>query len=250
MGILGARLIHGRQTSRWPDQPVTLPERFRGRPALDASKCVDGCRACAEACPTGAITTGPLALDMGACLFCPACTEACPAGAITFTADYRLAARRREDLVVRGSELKLAGALDDAMKRTLGRALKLRHVAAGDDGAEAAELNALGNVVFDLGRFGVQFVASPRHADGIVISGPVTRNMVQALRETYAAVPEPKIVIAVGAAAISGGLFKDGETTGGVPADIPVDLYIPGAPPHPYTILDGILRLLGRMPRK
>ncbi len=250
MGILGTRLIHGRQTSAWPDKPVSLPERFRGRPQLDPSKCADGCRACAEACPTGAITTGPLALDMGACLFCPACTAACPAGAIVFTPDFRLAARTRDDLVVRGKEAKLAAALDAASRRTFGRSLKLRHVAAGDDGAEAAELNALGNVVFDLGRFGIQFVASPRHADGIVVSGPVTHNMAEALRETWRAVPAPKLVIVVGAAAISGGLFRDGDTLGGVPADIPVDLYIPGAPPHPYTILDGILRLLGRIGAK
>jgi len=107
---------------------------------------------------------------------------------------------------------------------------------------------SLGNVVFDLGRFGVQFVPSPRHADGIVITGPVTENMIHALRETYAAVAAPKIVIAVGACAISGGAFAGATASGhGVPDDIPVDLYIPGCPPHPLTVMDGMLRLLGRL---
>jgi Ni,Fe-hydrogenase III small subunit len=107
---------------------------------------------------------------------------------------------------------------------------------------------ATGNVVFDASRFGIQFVASPRHADGIVITGPVSRNMEAALRTTYAAVPKPTFVIAVGACAISGGVFAESpETCGGVPSDIPVDLYVPGCPPHPLVFLEGVLRLLGRL---
>jgi Ni,Fe-hydrogenase III small subunit len=176
------------------------------------------------------------------------CTEACPEGAITFTADHRLAARTRGDLVERGDLPHLAAALERRMLSLFGRSLKLRHVAAGDCGGCAAELAALGNVVFDLSRFGIQFVASPRHADGLVISGPVTPNMVEALRQTYEAVPAPKLVIAVGACAISGGPFAgDGPPLRGVPADLPVDLFVPGCPPHPYTLLDGLLRLLGRL---
>jgi Ni,Fe-hydrogenase III small subunit/Pyruvate/2-oxoacid:ferredoxin oxidoreductase delta subunit len=225
-----------------------MPERYRGRPALQSAKCADGCRACAAACPTEAIHTDPLRIDLGACLFCAACQEACPAEAVTYTADYRLAVRDRGDLVVSGPEARLATALDETMRKVLGRSLKLRQVSAGGCGGCEAELAALNNVVFDLGRFGIQFVASPRHADGIVVTGTVTGNMERALRETYEAVPAPKIVIAVGACAISGGPFAGATASGhGLPADIPVDLYVPGCPPHPLTMLDGLLRLLGRV---
>ena len=247
--LLHTRLRQGLRTTSFPDGEVDLPPRFRGRPALDSTKCVDGCRACAEACPTGAITTDPLRLDLGRCLFCPMCVEACPAGAIAFTEDHRLATRRRDDLVVDDANvLRLATALDERSRRLFGRSLRLRQVSAGGCNGCEAELVALGNVVFDLARFGIQFVASPRHADGIVITGPVTRNMELALRKTWDAVPDPRIVIAVGACAISGGPFAGSpEANDGVPPGIPVDLWVPGCPPHPLTILDGLLRLLGRI---
>lgn len=246
--LLKARFRQGHRTARFSEEPGQLPARFRGRPKLDESKCRDACRACADSCPTLAIATAPLRIDLGACLFCTVCQDACPEGAIVSTPDHRLAARSRSDLVFSGGEAKLAAALDREMRRLFGHSLKLRQVAAGDCSGCAAELTALNNVVFDLGRFGIQFVASPRHADGIVVTGPVTKNMEHALREAYDAVPAPGIVIAVGACAISGGPFAGAAASGsGVPADIPVDLYVPGCPPHPLTILDGVLRLLGRL---
>ncbi len=192
---------------------------------------------------------GALRLDLGRCLFCTECTAACPEGAIASTSEYRLATRRREDLVVRdGRGPVLARALDARARRLFGRSLKLRQVSAGGCNGCEVEVNVLGTVVFDLGRFGIQFVASPRHADGLLITGPVTTNMRAALRLTYEAVPPPKIVIAVGACAISGGPYVDHpEVSNGAEPLVPVDLYVPGCPPHPWTILDGLLRLLGRL---
>jgi Ni,Fe-hydrogenase III small subunit/NAD-dependent dihydropyrimidine dehydrogenase PreA subunit len=217
---------------------------------IDRAQCGDGCRACADACPTDAITLegGGLRLDLGRCLFCTDCTEACPTGAVRFAQDHRLATRQREDLVFDGQALKLAAALEEKSRRLFGHSLKLRQVSAAGCNACEADLNVLGTVVFDLGRFGIQFVASPRHADGLVVTGPVSENMRTALLDTYAAVPAPKLVIAVGACAISGGPYLDNpEIHNGCPSIVPVDLFIPGCPPHPVTILDGLLRLLGRV---
>lgn len=254
IGILRARWKLGRQTIAYPEGPARFPERFRGRPVLDAGRCVAGCAACAEACPTEAVVgagTKELGIDLGACLFCGRCEEACPEGAIAFTRDYRLSMRGREELLVKGDAPLLARALDAQARRLFGRSLKLRQVsAAGCNGCEA-ELNASGNIQFDLSRFGVQFVASPRHADGLVVTGPVSENMRLALQKTWEATPAPRLVIAVGACAISGGPFAgspvcNGGVDGAIPG-VPVDLYVPGCPPHPVTVLDGILRLLGRV---
>lgn len=248
--ILFERFRQGHRTTSFPDGPATVAGRFRGRPAIDPGKCKDGCRACADACPTEAIdvTSGRPRLDLGKCLFCPLCVEACPEGAIAFTNDAAMAVRSREDLVTGGEPLRLAAALDKRMRSLFGRSLRLREVCAGSCNGCDAELVAAGNVVFDLSRFGIQFVASPRHADGLVITGPVTANMRHALLETYAAIPAPKLVIAVGACALSGGPFAGSPVANdGVGALLPVDLFIPGCPPHPLTVLDGLLRLLGRL---
>jgi len=244
--LLVARCRQGRRTLAFPSAAARLPDRFRGRPIVDPAACHGGCSACAEVCPTGALTLAPLRLDLTKCLFCPVCEAACPHGAIRFTPDHRLAARRREELVLGGGPMRLASALEQRTRRLFGRSLKLRQVSAGGCNGCEAELVACGNVVFDLGRFGVQFVASPRHADGIVVTGPVTVNMLAALRETYAATPSPRLVIAVGACALSGGPVASAPWAGrGVPDDLPVDLWVPGCPPHPLTFLDGVLRLLG-----
>jgi Ni,Fe-hydrogenase III small subunit len=170
-----------------------------------------------------------------------------------------MAVSQREDLVLsRDHELVLARALNDKMLKIFGRSLKLRQVSAGGCNACELDLNVLNTPVWDLSRFGIQFVASPRHADGIVVTGPITRNMREALIKTYEAVPDPKLVIALGGCAISGGIFADSpyshaeyscrsQVSKGLNSIIPVDLYIPGCPPHPLTTLDGLLRLLGRI---
>jgi len=228
--LLLARLAQGHRTTRFPDVEPVLPDRFRGRPTLDPTKCPDGCAACIAACPTGAIAradaTG-LSLDLGRCLFCSDCTTACPEGAIEHTADYRLAARRKDQLFARppgapGEPGERGLALGAELRKLFGRSLKLRQVSAGGCNACEAEINVLGTLVFDLGRFGIQVVASPRHADGLLIT--------------------------IGACAISGGPYIDHpEVYNGADSVVPVDLYVPGCPPHPYTILEGLLGLLGRM---
>ncbi len=247
------RLRQGHRTSPFPKQPPALPERYRGLPKIDASKCPDGCRECVDACPTDAVSiasSGPR-IDLGRCLFCTECVQACPVGAIAYTQEYRMATRTRQALVVGQDGVKLAEALEKKSRALFGHSLKLRQVSAGGCNACEAEVNVLNTVVFDIGRFGIQIVASPRHADGLLITGPVTQNMRLALQKTYAAVPSPKLVIAVGGCAIAGGPFRDHpQVSNGADAVVPVDLYVPGCPPHPYTILDGLLRLLGRIDEK
>ncbi len=243
------RFKQGYRTIKFPKgTPPKLPDKFRGLPLIDKTKCNEDCNLCYNICPTNAINDKHI--DLGKCLFCTDCMEVCPSKAITFSQDYRLAVRKREDLILNHGEkeLKLAKALDKKMKSIFGRSLKLREVSAGGCNACEADTNVLTTIGWDLSRFGIKFVASPRHADGLLITGPVTKNMELALLKTYEAVPEPKIVIVVGSCAISGGPFiNHKENCNGADSLLPVDLYIPGCPPHPLTILDGLLRLLDRI---
>jgi Ni,Fe-hydrogenase III small subunit/NAD-dependent dihydropyrimidine dehydrogenase PreA subunit len=249
------RLKRGCETIAYPDGPApALPDRHGGALRLDASACAEGCSACVPVCPTVAITQrtgGATALDLGRCIFCAACLEVCPTHAISTTNDHRMAVRQRSDLLLGEpgrEQVRLAEALDEKLLRLLGRSLRLRQVSAGGCNACEADTNVLGTIGWDLGRFGIQFVASPRHADGVLITGPVSRHMELALRKTWEAVPGPKIAIAVGACAIGGGPFVGHpEVNDGADAIIPIDLYIPGCPPHPLTILDGLLRVLDRL---
>ncbi|HLB35002.1 MAG TPA: hypothetical protein VJL31_00365 [Gemmatimonadales bacterium] len=251
--LLRRRLADGSRTAPFPPPPPALPERFRGRPTLDRTRCGGACAECAARSPSGAIVAGPdgrARFDAGACLFAPEDAAACPHGAVTFTRAYGVASTARHGLMSDAPPGERIQELGARMRGLLGRSLRLRSVSAGSCNGCEAELVALGNVVFDMARFGVQFVASPRHADGLVLTGAVSRNMETALRATYAAIPPPKLVIAVGACAINGGPFRGSpEVLDGAPQDLPVDLWIPGCPPHPLTLLDGLLGLLGRLER-
>ena len=252
MSIIGERIRQKYRTMSYPDGPAPdLPERWRGEPDFDAAKWRDVPDA--GFCPIGAISLGAAPrLDVGRCVFCGACAEKGPVGGVSFSRRYAMGRFDRAKLVLGGSGEAVA---DEAKRERLAlirslfsRSLKLRQVSAGGCNACEADCNVLGTLAWDISRFGISFVASPRHADGILVTGPVTPNMLLALRKTYDATPSPKVVIAVGACAVSGGIYGDDSGRGVLEKTLPVDLYIPGCPPHPLVILEGLLRLLGRIP--
>lgn len=232
-----------------PDvRKVEVPGIFRGRPVISKVAVEDA--ALAAICPTKAIGLSPVSIDLGRCTFCGECSLRFPEK-IQFTKDYRIASNVRERLIVKeGDEDQImfdTNEIRREMKSLFGKSLKLRQVSAGGDNSCELELNAANNVQFDMSRFGIDFVASPRHADGVVITGPITKNMAKALEICYEAIPEPKIVVLVGTDAISGGIFEDSDQLDrSFLENHKVDLYIPGNPAHPLTIINGLLDLTGR----
>ena len=231
---------------------VTLTEEFRGFPLLSDTEDKSNIERAAAICPTKAITTEPLTLDMGRCLFCGECARRAPK-AVRFTNDYRIGAARREDLVVTTSTRAIPfahEAVRTEIPAMFAHALKLRQVSAGGDASVEMELNATGNVNFDFGRYGVEFVASPRHADGVVVTGPVSRNMAEALQICYDAVPDPKVLIVAGSEAISGGLYAEStEVDRSFYERYTPDLWLPGAPTHPMIFIEAVMNLIGRVRR-
>lgn len=289
--IMLERLHQGHRTLNYPRVKPQLPPLFRGRPRIRAGNC-GVCNICTMVCPTGALTLGehgPI-LDMGLCLFCDACRTICPRQNIVFTKEHRMAALCREELLIAPQEPDIFSAppaqpvvrqkareLFPELAKMYKHSLRLRQVSAGGCNACEADCNVLTTLTFDLSRFGIDFVASPRHADGLAVTGPVSENMRLALLDTYAALPDPRVVLAVGACAISGGMFRHEEAfteetcaeharaacahagagtdtlaseshngVTGVLSPEAVHVYIPGCPPNPWTILDGMLLLLGR----
>ena len=242
---LKSRIFQGNQFIK-DIENAPMREQFRGLPVLKDSNC-DGCKKCLDICPTGALSLNPLMIDMGKCTFCGACKNVCNKNAVNFSNFYKLASTSRSALMIderATKELfeKTAIEVKKEIVSMFSRSLKLRQVSAGGCNGCEMELNACSNVNFDMGRFGIDLVASPRHADGIVITGPVTKNMAYALEDCYNATPNPKIVILCGACAISGGIFqKSDEINREFFEKYPVDLYIPGCPVHPLTFINGIL---------
>jgi Ni,Fe-hydrogenase III small subunit/formate hydrogenlyase subunit 6/NADH:ubiquinone oxidoreductase subunit I len=275
--ILRKSLATGIVTSSYPHGPAEVSSQARGRPEIDFANWRDS-RLAVAACPTGALAceedggTRAVTLDLGKCTFCGLCADA--DAAIRMTNVRELAARRKADLVTTakyelspgGAQQKLLGPqpstlnpqppsldaigaeLKARVDKVLGRSLHIREVDAGSCNGCEMEIVGLNSPVYDIERFGIHFVASPRHADMLLVSGPVSRNMELALRKTYDATPAPRLVVAVGACGCSGGIFgQNYASLGGVDKVIPVDVYIPGCPPNPNALLHGILLAVGRL---
>jgi Ni,Fe-hydrogenase III small subunit/Pyruvate/2-oxoacid:ferredoxin oxidoreductase delta subunit len=242
---LRVRLSQGTQFIA--DVRTARPTGFVGLPVISDQPCAD-CSACKDVCPTNAIDVvdEAVSLDLGRCVFCTQCVDACPTAKIAFTPEPKMAGVKREDLIVRAGMARTQMVASSSFHKIFGRSLKLRQVSAGGCNGCELELNAIANVNFDVQRFGIEWVASPRHADALVITGPLTKNMRDAVRLSWDAMPDPRFVVAVGACAVSGGLY-DGAA--GVDrsflAEVGPSLFVPGCPPHPLTFVNAILDLLG-----
>ncbi|MBK9752197.1 MAG: 4Fe-4S binding protein [Nannocystis sp.] len=242
--------IRVRRSQGWqfiPDVRAASPKGFRGLPHVAEAPCREGCSACRDLCPTSAIALDPFRLDLGLCVFCGECADVCPDKKLSFSNDFKMASTSRETLVRRDGDRALTPLLASAtFKKLFGRSLKLRQVSAGGCNGCELELNASANVNFDMGRWGIDWVASPRHADGLVLSGPITANMAEALRLAWDGMPAPKLVIAAGSCAISGAPYQDAYAVDrSFLGEFTPQLYIPGCPPHPLTFVNGLLDLLG-----
>jgi Ni,Fe-hydrogenase III small subunit/NAD-dependent dihydropyrimidine dehydrogenase PreA subunit len=251
LDLLKLRYKHGRQVI--PDiRNTKLMDTHRGFPVINENGEKDSFKDCKDVCPTNAIGINPLSIDLGKCTFCGECERACDGKLIKFTNESKLGSTTRNKLIVTSGttfEDYKSNAIEvrKEIHKMFGRSLKLRQVsAAGCNGCEM-ELAASSNVNFDIGRFGIDFVASPRHSDGLVITGPISENMAPALMDAYKSISEPKIVIAVGACAISGGIFQESTNLNRAFFDeVKIDLYIPGCPPHPIIFINSLLDFLGR----
>lgn len=249
-----------RLTQNYPNTPVNS-ELFIGSPEIDAEKC-NLCGECFRRCPSNAIVLDKsektIGINLDECVFCTLCEAVCPVGAAKMTSRFELAQKdrskfRKSTLVINDCDIPdksleaICGELNSKVQHTFGRSLQIREVDAGSCNGCDYEINALNNPFNDIERLGISFVASPRHADMLLVTGAATRNMQQALIKAYNAVPDPKLVVAVGACACSGGIFRDSYATlGGIDGIMPVDVYIPGCPPRPQSILYGILMAVGR----
>ena len=225
-----------------------MPGIFKGRPLISLEKTNEG--ALVDVCPMDAISSQPLRIDLGKCTFCGECAKKFP-NKIQFTNDYKLSTNQRERLIITEGVFDSIKINESLVRKEIhnffGGSLKLRQVSAAGDNSCELELNACSNVNFDMGRFGIEFVASPRHADGVVITGPISENMAEALQICYDAMPNPKIVIVVGTDAISGGIFEESPALKrNFLNKYPIDLYVPGNPAHPLTFINGVLDLIAK----
>jgi Ni,Fe-hydrogenase III small subunit len=242
LNTLKNRFEQGYRTTGYPKEKIELWKRYRGRPRIDREAPEEMVAQCAAACPQDAIDAEARKLDMGRCIFCGTCEAVSEGRFVRFTQDFEIAVAEKEHLLTDGSLADLAHHSRQHFKKLFGRSLQLRQVSAAGCNACEADLNVLATPFFDLARFGINFVASPRHSDAIVVTGPISRNMKTALLQTYEAVPAPKAVIAVGSCTLSGGPFYGSpEVTEGLDTLLPVDLFIPGCPPHPLTNLHALL---------